>query len=57
MEGLEPRPSFEVFKSLELHVLINRPRSTKKFPFEFELGNILVQEMGSYAEGSRNPST
>jgi hypothetical protein len=27
------------------------------FPFQFELGRRMVQEMGSSIEGSRNPTT
>jgi hypothetical protein len=42
MEGVEPQPSFEVFKPLELHVLINRPKYEEGFPFEFEMTNKLV---------------
>ncbi len=30
--------AFEKFKPTELEVLPNRPKSTKGFPFEFELG-------------------
>jgi hypothetical protein len=33
------------------------PESTKGFPFEFELGRRMVQEMGSSIEGSGDPMT
>jgi hypothetical protein len=39
---VETKPSFIKFRPLELQVPINRPRSTKGFPFEFELGNRLL---------------
>jgi len=46
-----------MFKPLKLRVPINKPSSIKGFPFEYGLRNILVKEMGSYAEGSKNPTT
>jgi hypothetical protein len=46
-----------VFKPLEIHVLISRPRSAEGQPFEFGLGNILAQEMGSSIKRSKNPTT
>jgi len=32
------------------------PKPIEGFPFEFELGRIMVQELGSYAEGSGDPT-
>ncbi len=49
--------AFAMFKPLYLHVLVSRLGSTKGQPFEFGLGSILMQEMGSYVEGSKNPIT
>jgi hypothetical protein len=46
-----------VLKPSELHVLISRPKFVEGFPFEFELGNRMVQEMGSSIEGSKNLMT
>ncbi len=54
---VEPQPSFEVFKPSKLQVLVNRPAFAKGFPFEFEMANRLVQEMGSSVEGSKDPMT
>jgi hypothetical protein len=42
MERVETKPSFVEFRPLELQVPISRPRSTKGFPFEFELGSRLL---------------
>jgi hypothetical protein len=42
MKGVEPQPFFEMFRPLELQVLISRPESTEGFPFEFEMANRLV---------------
>jgi hypothetical protein len=46
-----------MFRPLELHVPINRLGSVDGHPFELGLGNILVQELGSFVEGSKNPTT
>jgi hypothetical protein len=46
-----------VFKPAELQVPPSRPKSIKGFQFEFELGRRMVQELGSFVEGSRNPMT
>jgi hypothetical protein len=54
---VEPKPSFEVFRLSELHVAVSRPESIEGFPFEFELGSKMVQEMGSSTEGFKNPMT
>ncbi len=45
-------PSFEEFKPVELQVPPSRPEFAKGFPFEFELGRRMVQELGSSIEGS-----
>ncbi len=46
-----------MFGPSEIQVLGSRLGSAKGFPFEFELGNKLVQEMGSSTKGSKNPTT
>ncbi len=51
------QPYFEMFKPSELHVLVSRLESAKGFPFEFELGSKMVQEMGSSVEGYKIPIT
>jgi hypothetical protein len=48
---------FEEFKPSKLQVPPNRPKSTKGFPFEFELKRRLVYELGSFAEGFGDPMT
>jgi hypothetical protein len=37
--------------------LVRRPEFAKGFPYEFELGSKMVQEMGSYVDGSKNTMT
>jgi hypothetical protein len=54
---VETQPSFVMFKPSKLYVPISRLRSTKGFPFEFGLGSKLVQELGSFVEGSKNLMT
>jgi hypothetical protein len=56
MEGVELQPSFEMFRPSKLHVP-NRLEFVKGFPFEFEMAKRSVQEMGSFAEGSKDPTT
>jgi len=46
-----------MFRPIELQIPPSRPKSIKGFPFEFELGRRLMQELGSFVEGSRNPMT
>jgi hypothetical protein len=41
--------AFEEFKLAKLQVPPSRPEFAKGFPFEFELGRRMVQELGSYA--------
>jgi hypothetical protein len=36
------QPTFEEFRPIEPQVPPNRPKSTKGFPFEFELGRRMV---------------
>jgi hypothetical protein len=42
---------------MELQVPPSEPKSTQGFPFEFELGRRMVQELGSSTKGSRDPMT
>jgi hypothetical protein len=42
---------------MELHVPLSKPKSTQGFPFEFELGRRMVQELGSSTKGSKDPTT
>jgi hypothetical protein len=51
------KPSLTIFKPLEIQVPTSRPRFAKRQPFEFGLGNRIVQEFGSSKEGSKNPTT
>ncbi len=46
-----------MFKPSKLKVLISRPKYVEGFPFEFEMTNKLVQEMGSSTKGSKDPTT
>ncbi len=41
MKKVTTQPTFEKFKLVELQVPPSRPKSTKGFPFEFELGKSL----------------
>ncbi len=52
-----PQPPFEKLKLAKLQVPPNRLESTKGFPLKFELGKIMVQELGSFIEGSKDPTT
>jgi hypothetical protein len=54
---VETKPSFVKFRPSKLQVPINRLGFVEGFPFEFELGSKLVQEMGSSIKGSKNPTT
>ncbi len=49
--------AFEKFKLAKLQVPPNRLEFAKGFPFEFELGRRMVQELGSFTKGSRDPTT
>jgi hypothetical protein len=46
-----------MFRPLKLQVPPSRPKSIKGFPFKFELGRRMVQELGSFTERSRNLTT
>jgi len=41
MKKVTTQPTFEEFRLVELQVPPSRPKSTKGFPFEFELGRSL----------------
>ncbi len=56
-ERVVTHPTFEKFSPIELQVPPSRPEFTNGFPFEFELRRIMVHELGSSAEGSRNLTT
>jgi hypothetical protein len=49
--------AFEEFKPTELQVPASRPEFAKGFSFEFELGRKMVQELGSFAKISKDPTT
>jgi hypothetical protein len=49
--------AFEEFRLIKLHVAFSRLKSIEGFPFEFELGRRMVQELGSSIEGFGNPTT
>ncbi len=46
-----------MFIPSKLQVLITRPKYIKGFPFKFEMASKLVQEMGSFVKGSKDPMT
>ncbi len=47
MKRLATQLTFEMFKLAEVQVATSRPESVEGFPFEFELGRRMVQELGS----------
>jgi hypothetical protein len=49
-----PQPAFENLRLAKLQVPPSRLKSTKGFLFEFQLGRRMVQELRSFAEGSRD---
>ncbi len=51
------KPPLTVFRPLKLQVLANRLGLVKGQPFEFGLGNRIVQELGSSRKGSKNLTT
>jgi len=55
MKIVATQPTFEMFWLAKLQVPSSRPNFVEGFPFEFELGKRMVQELGSFVEGSRNP--
>ncbi len=48
---------FEEFRPVELQVPPSRPEFAEGFPFEFEQRRRMVEELGSFAQGSRDPTT
>jgi hypothetical protein len=54
---METQLAFEEFKLAKLQVPPSRLEFTKGFPFEFKLERRMVQELGSFAKGSRDPTT
>ncbi len=57
MEKVVTQPAFAMFRPVKLQAPFSRPESTEGFPFEFELGKIMMQKLGSSVEGFRNPTT
>ncbi len=57
MERMGTQTHVTMFRPLELQVLVSGPRFVERQSFEFRLGNRLVQKLGSFTEGSRNPTT
>jgi len=53
---METQLAFEEFKLAKLQVP-SRLEFTKGFPFEFKLERRVVQERGSFAKGSGDPTT
>jgi hypothetical protein len=51
------QPTFEVFRPTKLQVLLNRPKFAYGLPFKLELGGRMVQKLGSFVEGFKNPTT
>ncbi len=49
--------SFNSVRTLELHVQVSRLRFAKGQTFEFGLGSILIHELGSSTDESKNPMT
>ncbi len=54
---METKPHVAIFKSLQLQVPTNKLGFTKGQLFEFGLGSRIVHELGSFGEGSKNPTT
>jgi hypothetical protein len=54
---METQPPFAIFKPLELQVSAIRPGVVEGQPFEFGLGSVIIHELGSFGEGSKNPTT
>ncbi len=44
MERVVTQLAFEEFRLVEIQVPLNKPKSAKGFPFEFEQGRRMVQE-------------
>ncbi len=46
-----------MFKLVELKVLPSRPKSAEGFPFKFDMGRKMVQDLGSSVDGFGDPTT
>jgi len=57
MERVAKQLTFEEFRSVELELPLNRPKSIEGFPFKFEQGRRMVHELGSSTKGSIDPMT
>ncbi len=57
MEKVATQPTFEEFRPAEIQVPLSKPESGKGFPFEFELGRRMVQDLGSSTKGFKDPTT
>jgi len=57
MERVGTQTLVAMFKALELQVPISKLGFVDGQPFELGLGNRLVQELGFFVEGSKNPTT
>jgi hypothetical protein len=53
--GIEP--PLTIFRTPKTQVPTSRQRFAEGQPFEFGLGNRIVQELGFSTEGSKNPTT
>jgi len=51
------QPTLEKFRPTKLHVPPSRLESIEGFPFEFEMGKRMVQELGLSIEGCGDPMT
>ncbi len=54
---MRTKPPVTIFRPLDMHVLVSKPRFAKGQPFDFGLGNKRVHELGSSRKGSKNPTT
>jgi len=57
MERVAKQLVFEKFKPTKLEVPPNKLKYIERFPFKFELGSIMVQELGSSIKESIDPMT
>ncbi len=48
---------FKVFKLVELKVPPSRPESAEGFPFKFDMGRKMVQDLGSSVDGFGDPTS
>ncbi len=56
-ERVATQPTFEKLRPTKLHVPPSQLESIEGFPFEFELGKRMVQDLGSSTEGCGDPMT